>query len=999
MTCKFKSLFLSALAALSFTLQAYETPPELRYPYVSTYYVEPVVTPDSNTVIRFSATDWNHSLVRFGDSSHRFDAYLKYSTNRTDWTELSLLDIPSGDHEFNLGRLPSGDYNVGVRVVEKGTGLPSHTVWHEFKCRTADSLVIPASETYMMTAADLATYSITPESDRYRINLVNLTDAEMAVAKTNAAEYGNAVARAAAGASPSSGTYEIFTPAYTNKLIYRGWKYSKVVYAPDYDFGAVENEATNNVLGIQRLISHCKDNGFRKLVMLPNVYRISGYLKIEIPSDFTLDLNGATLKENGFTGSSAAMVRFTHAHNASLVNGTLEGDYYEHDYAGSPNNSEWALGVVLDGDCRYTTVENLTINNITGYGISNGTKAYDHTFAGQSGLVFSGSNNFTRATLNLADGTLDTSVTNQYTSAFRDISKFTNGYISVSKYLGYQGISTKSWYFKAAFYDSEKQYIGGEVAFQYRVILIPAGARYMRISIEAESDSEVQNCGLSGQLFKLPWNCTYRNLNIFRSRCVGMAPSAMKNMLIEKNEFSFCGDSAATCAFDAEDGWDMMQDVTIRENYFHDNVNAELLTCAGHNFVIEKNRGNIHLYSRTNSPIVRDNTCDKASFYCDGSRNRTMHGRYENNKYRTSLVFGGSNIDINWFIATSDPIKSYERGKEFSFSPSLTGRIRDTVVENTAMSQGIGFFDSVSFTNCHFVMTSAKWDFTGCKIYGTYIQHCNKTNSLNNCTIEKCSLSIMNGGTLAITNSVIRNFHVDTSYWSKPNTLLFDNVTVLNTNTFWRTAAYSIGNFDIRNSNFQTGGKPVFHIYDLRAQDTDSLTGTVTIANSFFSQGGAFSVGNSTSTKRIEFTSDHNKVFGEYITTELFISPLPARWPLTMLPGEGDTPDGGDIEDPREFVRGSLMGGPLYSTSLDLENYPAEILQKLYQAPFVATNRVLNAGIWQEANTPVWTKNRTWVFWGQMWFDGGVYRFGSSWLDTLAVKIDGETVYRPANNP
>jgi hypothetical protein len=46
----------------------------------------------------------------------------------------------------------------------------------------------------------------------------------------------------------------------------------------------------------------------------------------------TLDLNGATLKENAFTGHGAVVVSIANVRDAHLVNGTIEGDYYEHDY-------------------------------------------------------------------------------------------------------------------------------------------------------------------------------------------------------------------------------------------------------------------------------------------------------------------------------------------------------------------------------------------------------------------------------------------------------------------------------------------------------------------------------------------------------------------------------------------------------------------------------------------------------------------------------------------
>ena len=41
----------------------YVAPEHLRFPYVSTYYVEPTVTTKDNVKIPFYVTDWDHSKV------------------------------------------------------------------------------------------------------------------------------------------------------------------------------------------------------------------------------------------------------------------------------------------------------------------------------------------------------------------------------------------------------------------------------------------------------------------------------------------------------------------------------------------------------------------------------------------------------------------------------------------------------------------------------------------------------------------------------------------------------------------------------------------------------------------------------------------------------------------------------------------------------------------------------------------------------------------------
>ena len=51
-----------------------------------------------------------------------------------------------------------------------------------------------------------------------------------------------------------------------------------------------------------------------------------------------------------------------------------------------------------------------------------------------------------------------------------------------------------------------------------------------------------------------------------------MTTSAVNNMLIENCKFIRSGQSAAKCSLDAEDGWDMIQDVILKNNSFINNM-------------------------------------------------------------------------------------------------------------------------------------------------------------------------------------------------------------------------------------------------------------------------------------------------------------------------------------------------------------------------------------------------------------------------------------------
>ena len=97
-----------------------------------------------------------------------------------------------------------------------------------------------------------------------------------------------------------------------------------------------------------------------------------------------------------------------------------------------------------------------------------------------------------------------------------------------------------------------------------------------------------------------------------------MAQAAMNNMLVEDCEFTRSGQNEAKCAYDAEDGWDMMQDVTFRRLNFHDNPINDFLTCAGHNFIVENMiDGDVHIWGRTKDFVLRNSNCNEINIGYD----------------------------------------------------------------------------------------------------------------------------------------------------------------------------------------------------------------------------------------------------------------------------------------------------------------------------------------------------------------------------------------------
>ena len=738
----------------------YRTPDHLRYPYISMYYLTPTLTKGEACKVNYYVTDFEHSLVRFEDKSKRFDVTLLLTTDGETFRTEVQKAVVSGDGTFYLGTLPVGDYKVGIRCRDLMNGLDSHTVWHEFRVVEQGSLDIPANKVRRMTAQDLKTYGITPDPGYERVKLIEVPEDPVLHHKNNFYVKNKELAEMYLkfiddylaknphrdGVKPG---YSVYAPAWKGVALDRAYQRRRVVYDKAYDRAKVAAEAEANSVGLQRLVSEAWTNGFRKIVLLPGTYRVSHKYTLAIPDGTTLDLNGATLKLNGHIGEKALMVKLGGVTDAHLVNGIIEGDYWEHDYdAKDSGGSEWVCGWEIAGASRYCSVERITTRYITGYGGSNGMSR-----DGEGALIggkpfFTLSNYYSVSDSKnpmepgglAADGTVDATDKAQWTSSFHDISMFHKwGYFTVSKMLGYQGIRTRNWNFITAFYDSDKNFISREVCFQYRNVLVPKKAKYARFSIEVANEEEAKKNELTIMLFKIPRNCTVAHCVYDRCRAVGHASSAMSNFLFADNEFMYSGETLATCAYDAEDGWDMMQDVLFLRNRFHDNNRSELLTCAGHNFQLIGNRARICLYARTFSPVVKDNDCPASNFDCR-NRTRTGYGRYDGNTFSRSISFGGERSEyMDWDIVLSNiSFPAAGSTNRLVITGGATGRFRNCTFKNQEIR--IPTAEHCAFEDCQTGMmrwSNGRW--MDCTAKNCTFTKAWSTNVFVNCSFPDCS--------------------------------------------------------------------------------------------------------------------------------------------------------------------------------------------------------------------------------------------------------------------
>ncbi|MEG0282746.1 MAG: dockerin type I repeat-containing protein [Clostridia bacterium] len=412
---------------------------------------------------------------------------------------------------------------------------------------------------------------------------------------------------------------------------------SKVYIMSDADLAAynIKNDKTNKLettLGLQKLFNDKQAAGFKKLVMLKGTYLIDETKTLKVPTEFTLDLNQATLKLNPNGLAGALMIKLEDTLDSHITNGIIEGEWDEHDFTGNDKNSEWVNAVDISGEARYSTVNNVTVKNVTGYGSISGMRATDYTYTYPVGI---GGQYLPYGEAN----------SNRYiTPDFKDITKFP-GFIQVGLYLGYQGNPTGDTFnYIAHFYDEAKQEIEQTNGYFYRRVKYPANAKYVKIEILRTTTTGADMKSLSMFAFKAPENCAFDTVRHEDVRAVGMAISASKNLTVRNCYFTRTGKNLGKCAFDAEDGWDMMQDLWATGNVFENNYNNDFLTAGGHGFVIENTTGKVYMWPRTRASTIRNNTKTKSITYRSDGIFRTAQTRIYNNTVENGVSCSGQTV-------------------------------------------------------------------------------------------------------------------------------------------------------------------------------------------------------------------------------------------------------------------------------------------------------------------------------------------------------------------
>lgn len=459
-----------------------------------------------------------------------------------------------------------------------------------------------------------------------------------------------------------------------------------------------EEDMVNTRDGLTLLFNEIKQNGYRKCILPFGTYRIKEAIVslnnviqektyVQIPSNFTVDLNNSTIKQNpfddreyyqtivdkynpGWTSDGDAigkvgsfMVCMDDCVDSHLINGVLEGDFSERkemiwsdgtsgiyeEYNVKYNGEH--VGCFHGSGCEYCTLENITITNITGYnsGFAKSTTSNDNINEIDNWI-----NN-----LNIVNGVEVISnnySTTNYIRLTNDI--LDNKYIYCSRWLGYGGMEGIYWDMEFHFYDKRKKFIKSVKTFQYDRCMIPDSTLYVRITFKCEASKigEVYIHTMKKSRYNDFINCKW----IDNRTC--SASTQFSHLSYQNCTFTRSGQSITPTNIDMEDGWQNMQDLFLIDCDVLDATGSTcgLICCAGLNYqIINCSNLSVDIRYATFGVIVKNSTLNthlkisvderwQSNLLLENITADNFYITVENNPYfRTKLVNCSGVVNLN----------------------------------------------------------------------------------------------------------------------------------------------------------------------------------------------------------------------------------------------------------------------------------------------------------------------------------------------------------------
>lgn len=400
------------------------------------------------------------------------------------------------------------------------------------------------------------------------------------------------------------------------------------------------SDAKINGASLTNLFKGIKDKGYRKIIMLNNIYMIDYHGdKVTLPDQFTVDMNGATFKATQCTDINVAnILDLKDCFDSHVMNGKLIGNYDGFDFEATKNTTNYyipgeGLAVAEINGARYSSFENMDMSYSVGYnlGVFGGKRS---GYVGTPGKLAFKNQYYIDANGN------QISSSDMCTTDITDISILSDrGEFQCSVYLGYGGLALNKAELFIHFYDSSQKYLKTTKTRQYQIVKIPAGAKYVRITgFTPVTESSGMTICHTGQAT----NCELINIRSHNTRTCAMHPGIYNHLLIKDCTFNKVADEneykVTKLALDFEDGYENGRNLFFINNEVYDGTSAlTIQKCFNCNVIKCRNFG-LDLRGHIKGALIKNNFFNEGSIYTTNFDSQS-HMKLDNNTFFRSLKF------------------------------------------------------------------------------------------------------------------------------------------------------------------------------------------------------------------------------------------------------------------------------------------------------------------------------------------------------------------------
>ena len=400
------------------------------------------------------------------------------------------------------------------------------------------------------------------------------------------------------------------------------------------------SDAKINGASLTNLFKGIKDRGYRKIIMLNNIYMIDYHGdKVTLPDQFTVDMNGATFKATQCTDINVAnILDLKDCFDSHVMNGKLVGNYDGFDFEATKNTTNYyipgeGLAVAEINGARYSSFENMDMSYSVGYnlGVFGGKRS---GYVGTPGKLAFKNQYYIDANGN------QISSSDMCTTDITDISILSDrGEFQCSVYLGYGGLALNKAELFVHFYDSSQKYLKTTKTRQYQIVKIPAGAKYARITgFTPVTESSGMTICHTGQAT----NCELINIKSHNTRTCAMHPGIYNHLLIKDCIFNKVADEneykVTKLALDFEDGYENGRNLFFINNEVYDGTSAlTIQKCFNCNVIKCRNFG-LDLRGHIKGALIKNNFFNEGSIYTTNFDSQS-HMKLDNNTFFRSLKF------------------------------------------------------------------------------------------------------------------------------------------------------------------------------------------------------------------------------------------------------------------------------------------------------------------------------------------------------------------------